>query len=73
MRSFASTVEESFNKAQARAKEINAALMLTTNGAASTVSSQFELIRTMRAEKANAPRPRCKPPTIRPIRSSPGS
>jgi hypothetical protein len=45
MRSFASTVEESFNKAQARAKEINAALMLTTNGAASTVSSQFELIR----------------------------
>ena len=45
MRSFATTVEDSFNKAQARAKEINAALMLTTNGAASTVSSQFEMIR----------------------------
>ena len=45
MRSFAGTVEESFNKAQARAKEINAALMLTTNGAAATVSSQFEMIR----------------------------
>ena len=45
MRSFAATVEESFGKAQARAKEINAALMLTTNGAAATVSSQFEMIR----------------------------
>ena len=45
MRSFAATVEELFNKAQARAKEINAALMLTTNGAAATVSSQFEMIR----------------------------
>jgi uncharacterized protein YoxC len=45
MGSFASTVEDSFNKAQARAKEINAALMMTTNGAAATVSSQFELIR----------------------------
>ena len=45
MRSFASTVEDSFAKAQARAKEINAALMMTTNGASATVSSQFELIR----------------------------
>jgi hypothetical protein len=45
MRSFATTVEDSFNKAQTRAKEINAALMMTTNGASATVSSQFELIR----------------------------
>ena len=36
MRSFASTVEDFFNKAQARAKEINAALMMTTNGASAT-------------------------------------
>ena len=45
MQSFAATVEESFDRAQARAKEINASLMMTTNGAAATVSSQFEMIR----------------------------
>ncbi len=45
MQSFALTVEDSFNRAQARAKEINGALMMTTNGAAATVSSQFEMIR----------------------------
>src|SRR6202050_1957922 len=43
--SLASTAEDSFKKAQPAAKEINAALMMTTNGAAATVSSQFELIR----------------------------
>ena len=45
MQSFASTVEEFLQRAQARAKEINGALMMTTNGAAATVSSQFEMIR----------------------------
>ncbi len=45
MRNFAANVEDSFNRAQTRAKEINSALMLTTNGTAATVSTQFEQIR----------------------------
>ena len=43
--SFASSVEESFTKAQARAQEISAALAASTKGTASTVAGQFEMIR----------------------------
>ena len=42
---FAASFEESFNRAQARAQEISAALASTTKGTASTVVSQFEMIR----------------------------
>ena len=44
-RHFASSFEESFSKAQARAQEISAALTVATKGTASTVASQFEMIR----------------------------
>ena len=43
--SFASSVEDSFTKAQARAQEISAALAASTKGTASTVAGQFEMIR----------------------------
>ena len=43
--SFASSVEESFTKAQARAQDISAALAASTKGTASTVAGQFEMIR----------------------------
>ena len=42
---FASSVEESFTKAQARAQDISAALAASTKGTASTVAGQFEMIR----------------------------
>ncbi|MGD1016567.1 MAG: hypothetical protein ABR863_09035 [Roseiarcus sp.] len=42
---FAASFEESFNRAQARAQEISASLALATKGTASSVISQFEMIR----------------------------
>ena len=44
-RHFTSSFEESFNKAQVRAQEISAALSVATKGTASSVASQFDVIR----------------------------
>jgi hypothetical protein len=51
---FTASFEESFNRAQGRAQEISASLALATKGTASTVVSQFEMIR----ENAGAERER---------------
>ena len=48
---FASNVEESFNRAQARAQEISATLASATRGASVAVAGQFESIRDTAAKE----------------------
>ncbi len=48
---FASSVEESFTRAQARAQEISAALASATKGASVAVAGQFETIRDTAAKE----------------------
>ena len=48
---FASSVEESFGRAQARAQEISAALASATKGASVAVAGQFETIRDTTAKE----------------------
>ena len=48
---FASTVEDSFSRAQARAQEISAALASTARGASVAVAGQFETIRETAAKE----------------------
>ena len=69
---FASNVEESFNRAQARAQEISAALASATRGASVAVAGQFEIDPRHRRQGARAHR--AEPagrPSNRPMRSSP--